>query len=134
MNLRPHHLLCIQKFTGHGYDEAFTKHLAKIVTLLSDEPKTMITLTCGCDSVCELCPNHRNGTCLSAEKVLQMDNGVIEKCDLTYGATILWSELSRRTREKILESDQFEQICSSCQWHELCKSTEVSYERHIENT
>ena len=24
MKLRPHHLLCVRKYTGSGYDEAFT--------------------------------------------------------------------------------------------------------------
>ena len=126
MNLRPHHLLCIQKFTGHGYDEAFTKHLSGIVALLTDKPETEITITYGCDSVCVSCPDKKNEVCLSAEKVLKLDSGVLNTCSLTYGDTISWAEASRRAREKILASDRFEKICNSCQWYELCKSTEVS--------
>lgn len=131
MNLRPHHLLCIQKFTGHGYDEAFTKHLSGIVALLSGNPETVVKLTYGCDFVCSQCPNNKNETCLSLGKVLQMDNGVLEVCNLEYGATMTWNELSTVARDKILKSDQFEQICSSCQWYELCKNTEVSYGKSI---
>lgn len=32
MNFRPHHLLCIQKFTGHGYNADFTAHMKMIVS------------------------------------------------------------------------------------------------------
>ena len=38
MQLRPHHLLCIQKFTGHGYDEPFTQHMTSIVSALKSHP------------------------------------------------------------------------------------------------
>lgn len=125
MNLRPHHLLCIQKFTGSGYDEAFTKHMSEIVALLAENPETRIKLTHGCDFVCTKCPNNKNEACLSAEKVLKMDNSVLEICGLNYGEIFAWTGLSRTAREGILKSDQFEQVCSSCQWYELCKHTEV---------
>ena len=36
MKIRPHHLLCIQKYTGHGYDAAFTAHMTALVSGLSD--------------------------------------------------------------------------------------------------
>ena len=125
MNLRPHHLLCIQKFTGNGYDQAFTRHLTEIVARLADDPETRITLTHGCDFVCLLCPNKKNEVCLSAEKVLQMDNAVLEICGLSYGEILSWAELSRRAREEILKTDRFDRTCSTCEWYELCKNTEV---------
>ena len=128
MNLRPHHLLCIQKFTGHGYDEAFTKHLTEIVKLLAEKSETEINLTYGCDFVCLSCPNKINDACLTEEKVLKMDGGVLNSCGLTYGEKLSWAEFSRRAREEIFESDRAEQICSSCQWYELCKNTEVKHE------
>ena len=126
MNLRPHHLLCIQKFTGHGYDEAFTKHMTEIVTRLAENPETRVKLIHGCDFVCTKCPNNENETCVTAEKVLKMDEGVLEVCGLTYGETVAWAELSRRAREGVFESEKFERICGTCQWYELCKNTEVS--------
>ena len=68
MQLRPHHLLCIQKFTGHGYDEPFTQHMTSIVSALKSHPQTEITVTQGCDDLCQRCPNNHSGTCTSLEK------------------------------------------------------------------
>ena len=50
MNLRPHHLLCIQKFTGHGYNADFTAHMKTIVSELAENPQ--ITVAQGCDDLC----------------------------------------------------------------------------------
>jgi len=38
MNLRPHHLLCIQKFTGHGYSPSFTAHMHALTASLRQSP------------------------------------------------------------------------------------------------
>ena len=42
MYLRPHHLLCIQKFSGHGYHEDFTSHMQSIVTALAVNPEVLL--------------------------------------------------------------------------------------------
>lgn len=126
MNLRPHHSLCIQKFTGSGYDEAFTKHMTEIVSSLAQNPETRIKLIHGCDFVCTKCPNKQDEVCLTAEKVSKIDNGVLEICGLNYGEILSWAELSRRARE-VFETENFEQTCGSCEWYELCKNTEVSH-------
>lgn len=125
MNLRPHHSLCIQKFTGSGYDEAFTKHMTEIVSSLAENPEMRIKLTHGCDFVCKKCPNNKDEVCLTAEKVSGIDNSVLEICGLSYGEVISWAELSRKAREGVFESEKFEQTCGSCEWFELCKHTEV---------
>lgn len=128
MNLRPHHLLCIQKFTGHGYNAAFTAHMTSIVSELADKPMTRITVTRGCDDLCKMCPNNTDSACTSLEKVAMMDSAVLELCDLTYGDIVPWAELARNARKQIFESDKFIKICTCCQWFQLCRSTEVSNE------
>lgn len=127
MNLRPHHTLCIQKFTGHGYNEDFTVHMKSIVSELANQSSTQITVTRGCDDLCEMCPNNINGVCTSLEKVALMDSAVLNTCNLTYGENVLWTDLAGGARERIFETDEFNHICSSCQWFELCRSTEVYY-------
>lgn len=128
MNLRPHHLLCIQKFTGHGYNESFTVHMKSIVSELKDKPMTQITLTQGCDYLCKMCPNNMNGVCNSLEKVALMDSSVLNICKLAYGENVPWVYLSAEARQEIFETDEFNKICSCCQWFELCRNTEVYYE------
>ena len=122
IRLRPHHLLCIQKFIGRGYDGAFTNRLAEIVGHLSANPDTKITLAEGCDEVCIKCPNNRAQVCTDGEKVIFLDEGVLEACNLKYGATDTWDSLSRTARERVFDTDNFERICGCCQWFDICKN------------
>ena len=125
MDLRPHHILCIQKFTGHGYDEAFTAHMTAIVSALADKPDTPVTLTRGSDDLCRMCPNNEGGVCTTLEKVERMDSGVLTAVGAAYGESRPWSELARRGRERVFETDAFYGICAHCEWFGLCKSTEI---------
>lgn len=125
MNLRPHHALCIQKFTGHGYDENFTAHMTAVVSELAKNPLTQITVTKGCDELCGMCPNNVSGVCTSLDKVNSMDSAVLEICGIDYGENIQWTDLAGSARERIFKTDEFNRVCSSCQWLGLCKNTEV---------
>lgn len=128
MDLRPHHLLCIQKFTGHGYDADFTAHMKAIVSALKKNPNTPITLVQGCDVLFQMCPNNQGGRCTSLEKVASMDSAVLSVCSLNDGETSPWMMAALRARKQILETEEFQAVCASCQWFELCRKTEVSYE------
>ena len=127
MHLRPHHLLCIQKFTGHGYDADFTAHMKSIVSELSAHPTTQITVTQGCDDLCKMCPINQNGVCTSLEKVASMDSAVLCICNLAYGETVPWAKAAGKAREQIFETEGFSNICACCQWFDLCRRTEVCY-------
>ncbi|MBR5371292.1 MAG: DUF1284 domain-containing protein [Oscillospiraceae bacterium] len=124
MELRPHHLLCIQKFTGHGYSPAFTAHMTALTASLRQSPAQSVTLICGADVLCAKCPHNRKGVCDSAEKVAALDAAVLETVGSMSGT---WDTLSKAAREQILRTDKFHQICGTCQWYALCRSTEDSY-------
>ncbi len=128
MNLRPHHLLCIQKFTGHGYDADFTAHMNALVLELRENPNTSITVAHGCDELCKMCPKHIGGVCASLEKVAFMDSAVLRICGLAYGENVPWAKAAGKARTRIFETEEFHNICACCQWFELCMSTEVCYE------
>lgn len=125
MYIRPHHILCIQKFTGHGYNEEFTAHMSRAVSELAENPGTEITAAHGCDDLCEACPNNEDGVCTSCGKVERMDDAVLRVCDFAYGESASWAELSSRARKRIFETDEFQRICAGCQWFELCRKTEI---------
>ena len=128
MKLRPHHLLCVQKFTGHGYNADFTAHMSRISAELMEHPDTKITVAYGCDDLCKMCPNKIDGICTSLEKVSSMDRAVLGICDLSYGESISWEDAAGKARKRILFTEDFDNVCADCQWYELCKSTEVKYE------
>lgn len=128
MNLRPHHLLCIQKFTGHGYNEDFTAEMKSIVSKLTENPKTQITVAQSCDDLCKICPNNISGVCTSDEKVALMDSAVLNICNFAYEENVPWIKAAGKVREQIFKTEQFYNICACCQWFELCRNTEVCYE------
>lgn len=125
MKLRPHHILCIQKFIGKGYNEDFTLHMNAIVSKLIDNPKVQIIITHGCDDICERCPNNINELCTSFDKVAMMDASVLSTCNLNYGETVSWIELAYMARKSIFKTNRFNEICDECEWIELCKKTEI---------
>ena len=128
MNLRPHHILCIQKFAGHGYDAMFTEHMKSVVSKLRNAQETGIVITQGCDELCSMCPHNTGDVCTSLEKVERMDSSVLEICNLAYEERVPWATLAYRGRKRIFEADEFNRICGSCQWFELCKNKEDYYE------
>lgn len=119
--LRPHHLLCIQKYMGYGYDEAFTLNMDRLVCLFKSNPDARIVITEGGDDLCASCPNYTDNACLSEEKTDLMDKKVLAYCRLSYSDTGNWRELSGMAGA-IFGTAGFEDICGDCQWKELCDS------------
>lgn len=116
--LRPHHLLCIQNYIGKGYSDAFTAHMEEVIGMLGKDPQ--IQLVTGCDELCSACPHNAGGVCDSADDVDRLDQGVLDTCGLTPGQREHWSVLSAAAKELVLQTEQFEKICSACQWYEIC--------------
>ena len=125
MNLRPHHLLCIQKYTGHGYDAAFTAHMNAVTEQLRRDPQTQVTLVSGADTLCAVCPHQCGGVCDAQEKVTAMDRAVL-KHGFTAQNGGAWAELAAAARTEILFTEVFHQICACCQWYDLCRQTAKS--------
>lgn len=124
MKLRPHHLLCLQKYTGNGYDAAFAANMDELIRRLTADPDTTVQLTAGRDDVCAACPHMLDDICDSEEKVDRMDRGVLAACDRSFGQIDSWRALARAAREQVLETEGFRQVCGDCQWIELCRNTQ----------
>lgn len=119
IRLRPHHLICIHKFIGKGYNEEFTQHMTDIVKLLKNMPETVIEIVLCEDAICEKCPNNI-GKCKFDKKIEKMDRAVIKICGFTENTHALWQDLSQFVKWNILENDNFNNICSKCDWFNLC--------------
>ena len=127
MKLRPHHLLCIQKYIGSGYDDAFAAGMEALIRRLSACPDTAVTLVEGRDDICAACPHMSGGRCASEEKVNRLDRGVLEACGFSAGETRSWSALARTAREQVLENDTFDKVCGCCEWFDLCRATQEGW-------
>ena len=123
MKLRPHHLLCVQKYTGNGYDDAFAAGMDALIRRLAARPDTAVTLVEGRDDLCTSCLHMAGNRCDSEEKVNRLDRSVLETCGFSAGETRSWSTLARTAREQVLEKDTFVKVCGCCEWFELCRNT-----------
>lgn len=116
MDLRPHHLLCTQGYSGKGYSEGFVENMNRITRKLrSGEPVT-IHLTCSTDDLCGSCPNML-GTdlCSTNEKVKRFDRKVMEYFRLEE-KDYIYQELVERIRTEMTPG-MLEDICDGCSWY-----------------
>lgn len=116
--IRPHHGMCTEYFSGHGYSSGFTQNMTeKIKYLEMTDPQ--ITLMCKADIFCEKCPENAGGCCKSG-KPSKYDEKVLEICGLSWGDVMHWSSFKAAVREKLLDKGRFREVCGDCQWKDLC--------------
>ena len=120
LRLRPHHLLCLQTFVGHGYSEEFVLHMTLVKNRLNADPHTPIVLVKGADELCAHCPNCVDGHCTSENPAL-FDRLVSERLTgerlTAQAAPALLSGIpdSLQINEALLDA-----CCPGCEWKELC--------------
>ncbi len=127
--LRPHHLLCLQTFVGHGYSPEFTAHMTIVQKQLTTDPLTPITLVNGPDDLCGHCPNCVDGSCTSPKPAL-FDHLVGQKLNTTEDTENAApkhtdasdSPLTLHGIPSILHMSEqlLAECCPDCEWKELC--------------
>ena len=127
--LRPHHLLCLQTFVGHGYSPEFTAHMTIVQKQLTTDPLTPITLVNGPDDLCGHCPNCVDGSCTSPKPAL-FDHLVAQKLNTTEDTEDAApkhtdasdSPLTLHGIPSILHMSEqlLAECCPDCEWKELC--------------
>ena len=120
LNIRGHHLLCLQGFQGYGYSEDFVLNMLRINEMRKSKD-TIITLTDDCDDICACCPNLINNICENEKQnniIKKMDEEVLSKLDINkeYNALELFDEVSL----KFNTLKSVEKICIGCKWSKEC--------------
>lgn len=122
ITLRPHHGLCLRNFVGNGYNEAFVENMTDLITKLKED--TAIRLVTDRDDVCSVCPNWRDGKCLSQDKVMDYDNGVLDAIGYSVDMpSLTYGEFQKQIEERIIQQGRFHSICGDCEWSEICHNT-----------
>jgi hypothetical protein len=121
MNLRGHHLLCIQRFRGRGYSPAFTANMAEIIAHLGSHPDMSVRLTTSTDDICLSCPHLRDGACRDGSEDAELkraaqDRQTLEVLGLAPEAELPWAEVLRRVGVAEVEGDPRSKVCGDCQW------------------
>ena len=115
MELRPHHLLCMQGYRGKGYDSEFVNNMDRVTAFLSENPDYRIRIKEGCDVLCSECPNMtEEGKCTTQDFVSFLDRSVteclgIKEGEYSYGDAA--DQINRRLTKEV-----YYNICGSCQW------------------
>ena len=118
IHLRPHHLLCLQTFIGHGYSEEFIIQMKYVQKLIRQESGATIRLVTGVDDLCRHCPNCVAGACTSDKPAL-FDRLTLEKLSLTQDPLIQLHGIPQvlQISESILH-----ECCPGCEWKKLCRT------------
>lgn len=80
------------------------------------------------DEICSACPNSREGSCLTPEKVEQYDKAVLEACGLEEGQEMDFLEFAARVQERVIASGRRLEICGDCQWNGICREQPSRWE------
>lgn len=117
-HLRPHHGMCLPKFVGKGYGDAFTANMRAVHDKLYESPETEIVIWEGCDDLCARCPHNKNGRCDSDHPDL-FDQRVLAAAGLRYGDRMTFAAFVNRTEP--LRKEHLQEICGECEWYSFCR-------------
>ena len=117
--LRGHHLICLNFFTGEGYDEAFIKNLSDII----NKAKIEGVKTCsGPDDVCIKCPHLKNNECRydenADEEIKKMDEMALSLLKTAPDTTVSWQEINGKIPE--IFAEWYQSFCLDCDWKKVC--------------
>ena len=124
MQIRAHHLVCIQGFRGLGYNQKFIDNMTKVIETIKSHPNLWIEVITNCDIICSACPHEIDGICrkekASPEKVPNSDRQVLRGLRFKAHDKILAKDIPRLVEEKLGDAIALQNICQDCDWKEVC--------------
>lgn len=117
IQLRPHHLVCLHFYSGHGYDNEFVINMDKVAKAVKAADVEVVG---GLDDICFACPNKIESRCISQEKCIRYDNKALELTKIKLGTVGAMASFSKIIIDEILEKDKLKDICFDCTWAFLC--------------
>lgn len=131
IRLRGHHLFCMVLFTGHGYDERFTRNMSELLRTLKSDEDASILLVAGDDSVCAACPNLKGISCgLGNGDVTARDLHAREALSLACGQVYPYQAL-QKALSKVTETE-FNRVCANCSWWQQGFCSYEQFKKSIE--
>lgn len=115
IELRPHHLLCTQGYSGKGYDSDFVIHMNEVVDKLRNVEGTRVKITCYTDTLCSCCPNKLGeNLCDTQQKVAGFDRKTME-CFGIEEKEYVYQDIVTEIKAKATE-EMLAYICKDCSW------------------
>ena len=122
MKLRPHHLLCIQGFSGRGYSDSFIENMTALTTRLRNNTETVVEIVFSTDDICGKCPKMLgDDLCERNDKVKRFDHKVAAYFDIKE-KNYIYQDIIYAIKAKMTLS-MMDDICSNCEWFPIsaCK-------------
>lgn len=117
--LRGHHLICLQFFSGEGYDQTFIDNLRNTLKTLRSKK---LEIVAGGDEICGKCKYLKNDSCQYSEnadaEIREMDARALELLDLSPGSRVAWYSIKKSVPG--IFSDWFRFYCTDCEWLQVC--------------
>ncbi|MCL2116294.1 MAG: DUF1284 domain-containing protein [Methanobrevibacter sp.] len=136
IELRAHHLLCLQGYQGYGYDEKFKKNLEEKLHKLKNDKKIRVILKNSVDDLCKKCPNLKGNICVgdskklnslnqdtiakNNEKVIKMDLSILKIAKLKKNKKYSFEYLLKIVNHEFSNINQVRKICKDCKWINEC--------------
>jgi hypothetical protein len=121
LRLRHHHLLCVQTFTGLGYDRRFVSNMESVISLMSSDEEVIVHLSPFCDDICSSCPNQTGGRCIDEGSVAAKDRSAADFLGLPEELMMEARLLLPMVRDRLLNLDDLGLVCGDCSWISICR-------------
>lgn len=122
MELRGHHLICLQFYHGEGYNEEFIEKLDEVIERAKGGEK--IEIVYGTDEVCRACPYLKDNECNysedSKDEIYELDNIALNLLKYSVGEVVYWDEIKEKVAEII--NIWRDKVCKECEWRSVCES------------
>lgn len=122
IKLRGHHLICLNFFSGEGYNFEFVANLRKILERAWSGEE--IEVCFGADDICRKCPHLKGKMCYfdknSDNEIRKMDRRAIKLLRLSAHGRVQWLKIRDKIPEIIKEWT--ETHCKACGWRKACET------------
>ncbi|MGQ9824570.1 MAG: DUF1284 domain-containing protein [Desulfotomaculales bacterium] len=121
LELRVHHLVCLQFFRGEGYGREFVQNLENVVARAGQGEE--IRIVAGPDDVCRVCPHLLGERCAHKEgsdaEIRKLDREALRYLGAAEGETVSWPKV----RERVWDAppEWFAAFCAGCDWEKVCR-------------
>ncbi len=123
LQIRGHHLLCIQGYQGYGYDRQFEINMSSVKEhLMADNH--LIEVVTGLDVICASCPHAGDSGCNldsnANETITLMDQNLLKALTIRPGTLIQAETIFALTNTKLQSKLDLTGICDQCRWQQKC--------------
>jgi len=123
IKLRAHHLLCLSRFKGGGYNKKIREKIRKIQNKIKKNPNVIIHICRSIDDICISCPFINQKRCEKKEDINKdiklQDQNVLKFLKIKNNQKIKAKDIILLLNKKI-KNEELKRICKGCEFLPFC--------------